>query len=137
MSITGGSAAGRGPAPIPVDVAAAVRAASTGLSVLLLGGLMTPIAQAYLPVVGQFWLLLVSVAAFATAGSQVGDAELTHVHGACAALGSFLLVLPLVFWYPPAGAGLDFAQIVSAAGAALVVGALAGHVAGRRRDEVG
>ncbi|GAA2536742.1 hypothetical protein [Pseudonocardia abyssalis] len=120
-----------------MDVAAAVRAASTGLTVLLLGGLMTPIAQAYLPVVGQFWLLLVSVVAFAAAGSQVGDAELAPVHGACAALGSFLLVLPLVFWFPPAGAGLDFAQIVSAAGAALVVGALAGHVAGRRRDEVG
>lgn len=117
-----------------MDVPAAVRAASTGLSVLLLGGLMTPIAQAYVPVIGQFWLLLVSVVAFAAAGVQVGDAQLTHVHGACAALGSFVLVLPLVFWFPPADTGLDFAQVVSAAGAAVVVGAAAGFVAGRRRD---
>ena len=134
MSNSAGGASARGPAPVLVDVATAVRAASTGLSVLLLGGLMTPIAQAYLPVVGQFWLLLVSVVAFAAAGSQVGDAELTPVHGACAALGSFLLVLPLTFWFPPAGGGLDLAQIVSAAGAAVVVGAVAGHLAGRRRE---
>lgn len=127
----------RGPVPTPVDVAAAVRAASTGLSVLLLGGLLTPIAQLYVPLLGQYWLLLVSVAAFATAGSRVGDAELTHVHGACAALGSFLLVLPLVIWFPPADTGLDVAQVVSAAGAAVVVGAVAGHLAGRRRDAAG
>ena len=71
MSNSAGGASARGPAPVLVDVATAVRAASTGLSVLLLGGLMTPIAQAYLPVVGQFWLLLVSVVAFAAAGGEV------------------------------------------------------------------
>ena len=126
-------AAPHGPGGAPVDVPTAVRAASTGLSVLLLGGLMTPLGQT-VPVLGPFWLLLVSVVAFAAAGSRVGDAGLPHVHGGCAAFGSFLLVLPLVFWFPPAGTGLEPAQIVSAAGAAVVVGTAAGYVAGRRRD---
>jgi hypothetical protein len=100
----------------------------------VLGGLVAPIAAAYLPVIGQFWLSLVAVVAFAIAGSRVGTARATHLQGACAALGSYLLVLPLVLWLPTGQTSVGAAQVLMTAMAAVAVGAIAGILAGRRRD---
>ncbi|MCF7550735.1 hypothetical protein [Pseudonocardia sp. WMMC193] len=120
----------------PIDGPAAVRAASAGFTVLLLGGLAAPIAAQFLPVVGQFWLSIVAVAAFVVAGWRIGDARNAALHGACAALGSYVLVLPLVLW--TAGlAAVGWGQIVGTAAVAVVVGGLTGFVVGRRRDSGG
>lgn len=118
-----------------VDVPAAVRAASAGFTVLLLGGLLAPIAATYIPYVGQVWLSLVAVAAFAMAGSRIGQARAPHLHGACAALGSYLLVLPLVVWFTSGTEGVGVVQILATAVAAVAIGGLAGLLAGRRRDK--
>ncbi|NMI00546.1 hypothetical protein [Pseudonocardia acidicola] len=91
-------------------------------------------AAAYLPVIGGYWLSLVAIVAFAIAGSRVGTARATHLHGACAALGSYLLVLPLVLWLPTGHTGVGVPQILTTAVAAVAVGAIAGIFAGRRRD---
>lgn len=124
----------RRPSDGRIDGPAAVRAASAGFTVLLLGGLLTPIAAQFLPVVGQFWLTIVAVVAFAVAGSRIGAARVAPLHGACAALGGYLIVLPLVLWTSGGLVGLGVVQILATAVAAVVVGAIAGFVAGRRRD---
>jgi hypothetical protein len=132
--VNSSSPAQRHPSDGPIDGPTAVRAASTGFTILLLGGLLTPIAARFLPVVGQFWLSIVAVVAFAVAGHRIGTARIAPLHGACAALGGYLIVLPLVLWTSGGLAGLGLAQILWTAAAALFVGALAGFVAGRRRD---
>lgn len=132
MSIPSGSRPGR-PHRDPIDAPEAVRAASSGFSILVIGGLLAPLAAAFLPIVGQFWISLVAAGAFAVAGNRVGEAAAAHLHGACAALGSYLLVLPLLFWLAPE-ATLNLVQIVGTAVVAVVVGGVAGALAGRRRD---
>ncbi|MHA6793043.1 hypothetical protein ACVGVM_05885 [Pseudonocardia bannensis] len=134
MRTTGAGSGRRGSADGTIDGPTAVRAASTGFTILLLGGLLTPIAATYLPVIGRFWLLLTAVVAFAVAGRRIGTARIPALHGACAALGSYLLVLPLVLWMPGQSAGVDVEHLVSAAGTAVAVGAIAGALAGRLRD---
>ena len=116
-----------------IDGPAAVRAASTGFTVLLLGGLLAPLAASLVPVVGQFALAIVAAAGFVVAGRGIGNARSTVLHGACAAVGSYLLVLPLVLWSSSTAGGVDVTQVVATAGTAVVVGGLAGHIAGRRR----
>ncbi|WP_214366572.1 hypothetical protein [Pseudonocardia sp. H11422] len=134
MRTTGAGSGRRDAAEGTIDGPTAVRAASTGFTILLLGGLLTPIAATYLPVIGRFWLLVTAVVAFAVAGRRIGTAAVPALHGACAALGSYILVLPLVLWMPGQAAGVDVEQLVSSAGMAAGVGAIAGAIAGRRRD---
>lgn len=110
-----------------IDGPAMVRAASTGFTVLLLGGLVAPLVAAMVPVVGRFWLVLVAVAAFVIAGSRIGAAAAPAVHGAVAAVSSYLLMLPGVMMTT----GLQVGQVLTTASAAVVVGALGGYLTAR------
>lgn len=107
-----------------VDAPALMRGASTGFTVLVVGGLTAPLATRLLPVVGVAWLPLVAVAAFSVSGSRIGVAPRPPVHGAAAAVSAYLLVLPLVLL----GGGFHAGQAVATAAAALLVGSLAGAV---------
>jgi hypothetical protein len=111
-----------------VDVGAVARAVSTGFMILVFGGLIQPIVSTYVPVIGMFWLILVAVTAFAVAGARVGMAcPNPPLHGAGAAVLSYLLVVPLMFLqgtFNPLYTVFSFA-------AAVVVGGAAGHIAAR------
>jgi hypothetical protein len=114
----------------PVDVGAVARAVSTGFMILVFGGLIQPIVSAYVPLLGMFWLILVAVIAFASAGARVGKAcPNPPLHGAFAAVLSYLLVVPLMFLQGTFNPLYTVFSFVAAA----VVGAAAGFIAGRSK----
>lgn len=110
-----------------IDGPVMVRAASTGFTVLLLGGLVAPLVAALVPMVGRYWLVVVAIVAFVIAGSRIGAAGAPAVHGAVAAVSSYLLMLPVVMMT----AGLQVGQVLATASAAVVVGALGGYLTAR------
>lgn len=116
-----------------IDPVATVRGASRGFTVLLLGGLVQPIATAYLPVIGVVWLPLTALAAFVVAAWRPGNSAIPWRYGALAAIGAYLLIVPLVLLQP---AGRSPVQLGATAAVAFAVGATAGWLRGRRvRDE--
>jgi hypothetical protein len=114
-----------------VDAPGVVKGASTGFTVLVVGGLAAPLGT-LVPVAGPAWLPIVAVVAFVVAALRIGAAPRPWLHGTVAALSSYLLVLPLVLL----GGTRDVRQMLLTALAAVVVGAIAGFVAGRRRDRI-
>ncbi len=118
------------PAASQVDVGAVARAVSTGFMILVFGGLIQPIISTYVPLLGMFWLILVAVTAFASAGARVGIAcPNPPLHGAGAAVLSYLLVVPLMFLQGTFNPLYCVYSFVAAA----VVGAVAGRIAARSR----
>lgn len=113
-----------------VDWASLARGASICFSVLVVGGLSAPLGSR-IPVVGPAWLIATAVLAFVVAGYQIGAAPDPRVHGAGTAVIGYLLVLPLTVM---ATGALDPLQLVLTLLTAVVMGALAGHLAGRTRD---
>jgi hypothetical protein len=111
-----------------VDWPQAVRGASRGFTVLLIGALLGPLL-ATVPVIGPPWLLIATAAGFVVAAWRTGDALTPAVHGATAAVLSFLLVLPMLLFL---GSRLGFAQLGTYVSTGLVmavaVGALTGWV---------
>jgi hypothetical protein len=118
-----------------IDMIALVKGASMAFSVLVIGGLATPLIASLVPVAsaGTLWVVLVSAAAFTLAGRRIGEATHPALHGAAAALGAYLLVLPLIALW---GAPLVWWQVAVTALVAAAVGAVAGFVSGRRRGPV-
>lgn len=111
-----------------IDVPNAVRGASTGFSVLLVGGLVAPMTTLVSLTFARAWLTGVAVLAFAIAARRSRLATAPAVHGAVAAVLSYVLVLPLLLPFPearhPLQIGLTFAT-------AVVVGAVTGAIAPR------
>jgi hypothetical protein len=119
-----------------IDPVAAVRGISTGFSVLLIASLMAPILANRVPVVGGLALVLAAVVGFAAAASRQGNSPAPALQGDTAAVGSYLLVLPLVVMV---SRRWDVEQIGVTLLTAVVVGGLVGplaagraHAAGRR-----
>jgi uncharacterized membrane protein len=113
-----------------LDAEALVRACSRGFTVLVAGGLLSPLASR-VPVVGGLWLAVVAIVAFAVAGMRIGKGRRPALQGAGAAAGSYALVLPLVFL--GGGGTADAWQVVLTLVVAIVAGGLAGLLAARRR----
>ncbi|KAA9165978.1 hypothetical protein FPZ12_003210 [Amycolatopsis acidicola] len=114
-----------------VDAPGVVRGASTGFTVLVLGGLAAPLG-ALVPVAGTVWLPVVALVAFVVAAARVGTAPRPWLHGMVAALSAYLLVLPLVLL----GGSHDVGQMGLTFLAAVLVGAGSGFLAGYRRDRL-
>jgi hypothetical protein len=113
-----------------VDVGAVARAVSTGFMILVFGGLIQPIVSTYVPLLGMFWLILVAVIAFASAGARVGmTCPNPPLHGAGAAVLSYLLVVPLMFLQGTFNPLYTVYSFVAAA----VVGAAAGRIGARSK----
>lgn len=108
--------------------ACVARGASSGLTVLVLGGLAQPVVAHVLPPLGFVWLIVVALTAFVVAGARTRDAASPALHGTAAAVGSYLLVLPLVFL---ATGSLVGTQLLFTLATAVVVGAGSGCVASR------
>ncbi len=112
-----------------VDVPNAVRGASTGFSVLLIGGLLAPMVTLASTVLATVWLTGVAVVAFAIASRRSRLAGAPAVHGGVAAVFSYVLVLPLLLPFEQAR---DPLQILLTSLTAVVVGAGVGSLAAGR-----
>lgn len=106
-----------------IDVAACGGGIWRGFAALVIGALLQPIAQAVSPLLGASFLLITAVVAFVIAGSRTGAARIPLLHGAVAAVASYLLVLPLVLL---SGAHTGPQQVLATAALAVAVGGLAG-----------
>lgn len=112
-----------------VDWMHLVKGASTGFTVLVVGGLSAPI-MSRVPVIGVAWLIITAGVAFVVAGSRIGDALSPAVHGAATAMAAYLLALPLVVL---ASGTIDLQQVLLTSITSIVVGAIAGATAARLR----
>lgn len=112
-----------------VDMPNAVRGASTGFSILLIGGLLAPMVGIASAVLATVWLTGIAVVAFAVAARRSRLAGAPAAHGAAAALFSYVLVLPLLL---PFEQSRDPIQILLTAVTAVVVGAGCGSIAAGR-----
>lgn len=112
-----------------VDVPNLVRGASTGFSILVIGGLMSPLTTLISDMVATVWVTGVAVLAFAVAARRSRLAAVPAAHGAAAAVFAYVLVLPLLLPFEqarnPEQIGMTFL-------AAVVVGSAAGSLAARR-----
>ncbi|SNR82151.1 hypothetical protein SAMN06265360_12136 [Haloechinothrix alba] len=108
-----------------VDPPAVLRGASSGFTVLVIGGLAAPVVVGVVPAAGMVWLPLVAVVAFVVAAARGGSHRVPAVQGATAALTAYLLVLPLVVLVTRS---VDLVQIATTASTAVLVGAGAGYV---------
>lgn len=113
-----------------VDVPQAVRGASSGFSVLLIGGLVAPMVGIAAPLLGSVWLTLTAFTAFVVAARRIGVATVPVLHGAVAAVLAYILVLPLLL---PFEAGRNVPQILLTFATAISVGACTGWIQSRRR----
>jgi len=111
-----------------VDVPNAVRGASTGFSILVIGGLLAPMMTLVSGPFATVWLTGVAVLAFVVAARKSRSAGSPATHGATAAVLAYVLVLPLLL---PFEAGRNWQQIALTLVAAVVVGAVTGVVAAR------
>lgn len=117
-----------------IDVPNAVRGASTGFSVLVIGGLLAPMTTLVSGLVATVWLTGVAVLAFVVAGRRSQAAVRPGVHGAAAAVLAYVLVLPLLL---PFEAARSWSQVAATFATAVVVGAVTGLVAARRGRRTG
>ncbi|MFL6089609.1 MAG: hypothetical protein ACJ71Z_05665 [Aeromicrobium sp.] len=113
-----------------VDWPVAVRGASAGFSVLLIGGLLGPLAAVKVPAAGGVLLTATAIGAFFLAARKTGNAASPPVHGAVAAVLAYALVLPLVL---QSAIGRDLRQIAMTTATAISVGALTGWIMARTR----
>jgi hypothetical protein len=102
--------------------AAVMRGASRGFGVLLIGGLLQPMA-AMVPFLAYLWLVGVAVVAFVVAAvtaTPLGTPLDAWRQGPIAAVGGYALIVPLVIY----GAGeLPVLQAVLTTATAVVIGA--------------
>lgn len=117
-----------------VDMPAVVRGCGRGFLVLVGGGLIAPVLAQSSPLLGAVLLAGAAVVAFGVAAVPQGSTTNGPLHGVLAAIGAYLLVLPLVLLAP---AGRDVVQILLTAAAAVAVGAATGWVRQRLRKKEG
>jgi hypothetical protein len=117
---------------VRIDRGFLARGASAGFTALFLGGWLAPIVAGYVPALGVSWLVLVGLVGSALAGRQIGVADSPAVHGAAAAVLSFLLMIPVIFIVDH---GVGLTQLVLPLPGAAAVGAAAGWLAARVRGE--
>jgi uncharacterized membrane protein YebE (DUF533 family) len=107
-----------------VDMVAVVRGMGRGFLVLVGGGLVAPaLAMSSSHMLGSVLLASSAALAFVVAAVKQGRTVNGVLHGMIAAIGAYLLMLPLVVLAP---AGRDANQISMTLAAAAAVGALAG-----------
>lgn len=120
--------------PDGLDLPSIVRGASRGFTVLLLGGVVQPWVGVLFAPLGAIWLTLVAVIAFTWAAWPRDRGWLRPRfdrarHGSAAALGSYLMVLPLVV---SAAGFMPWSQIGFTAATAVASGAVTGAFARAR-----
>lgn len=109
----------------------AIRGASAGFSVLLVGPLLAQLTTAFLPPAAVQSLIYISVAlGFTLAARRVGIASVPVLHGATAASLAYLLVLPLQWHFGRP----SLPEVLFTVAAALSIGALTGWIHSQARN---
>jgi hypothetical protein len=121
---------GRRPPAARVDVPVAIKGASFGFSVLVIGILLSALTQMGSPAMSTAIAVLTYVLAFFLAARNVGTATVPALHGVVAATVAYGLTLPLILRDP---AGRNLTQISFTLALAVTVGALTGWAASARR----
>lgn len=111
-----------------VDFPSAVRGASLGFSVLVIGIMLSAVIATQAPRAGVSASLFVHVIAFTLASRRLGHTRNPALHGAAAASAAYALTLPLILRDP---AGRNLTQISLTIALAITVGALTGWLASR------
>ncbi len=109
-----------------IDMPVAVRGASAGFTVLLVGGLLTMLLTIKLPASGPLVGLTAAVVGFYVAARRVGKASMPALHGAFAAALSYLLVLPIAWSFSPGNSSADIGFALLNLALALSTGSLTG-----------
>ncbi|HEX4249461.1 MAG TPA: hypothetical protein VH008_16480 [Pseudonocardia sp.] len=117
-----------------IDWVLVVRGASTGFTVLVIGGLVNPIISNLNQVAGLIELVLGALAASVVAAWRARTADSPVLSGAVAALISYTLVVPLIYLSEHR---LDYRVILAFAAVAMVVGAVSGFALSRGRPARG
>lgn len=113
-----------------IDFPVAIRGASLGFSVLLIGILLSTVLRTTMPAVGLAGTFAAYLLAFYLAARKTGTAAVPALHGAFAATVAYALVLPLILRDP---AGRNIAQIAVTLALAVGIGALTGWISSTRR----
>jgi hypothetical protein len=119
-----------------VDWPAAVRGTSRAFTILILGGIVAPLVGRALaggPVnlLSVYWLPIIAAVGYLVGGLYVGSATQAWLQGILAALGAWLLTLPIFLL----AEGLTHADALGVdAGIAVVAGAVGGVLGALRRS---
>lgn len=126
------SSADRASSTNRIDLPVAVRGASLGFSVLLIGILLSTVLRTAVPdpALGFAGTIAVYLLAFYLAARKIGTATVPAMHGAFAAIFAYALILPLILRDP---AGRNVAQIALTLALAMGIGALTGWIGSTRR----
>jgi hypothetical protein len=113
-----------------------VRGASTAFTVLLIGDIAAPLvghflAHTPLRLLGVWWLVVVSVIAYVVGGVRSSAPTLPWLHGAAAAAGAWLLMLPIRLALTRLG---DLRAIAVDLGIAVLAGVAGGLLGAHRRS---
>jgi hypothetical protein len=108
------------------------RGASTGFTVLFVGGWLYPAAHRLSPVAGTEFVVLVGAIGFGAAGARCGRVEFAALHGVLAAVLSYALMTPVIL---TTNRDLLLEGLGWAILGAVLVGGSAAHLAARRASE--
>lgn len=108
------------------------RGASTGFTVLFVGGWLYPAAQRLSPVAGTVFVVVVGAIGFGAAGARCGRVEFAALHGVVAAVLSYALMTPVILI---TNRGLLLSGLGWAILGAVLVGGAAAQLAARRGSE--
>jgi hypothetical protein len=119
-----------GPGSVALDWGALARGASSGFTVLFIGGWLYPAALKLGPTGEVGYLVAVGLIGFGLAGVRCGQAAAPALHGSIAAVLGYVLMVPviLIAHRETFGGQLGWAVL-----GALLVGGAAGHISGRLR----
>jgi hypothetical protein len=119
--------------PNRIDLPVAVRGASTGFSVLLVGGLVTLLVAIKVPAVGPLVGIASAVLGFHVAARRVGTASMPALHGAFAALMAYALALPVVVLLSSGWTTADMGRAMLNLALAISTGSLTGWMNAPRK----
>jgi len=117
-----------------IDFPIAVRGASAGFSVLLIGSLLAMLLTFIFPAYGALLTVIAAIVGFYVAAYRVGAASIPALHGAFAAVLSYLLVLPIWWNFSFARNRMDVGIAVLCFALALSTGSLTGWMNSRKHD---
>jgi hypothetical protein len=121
------------PHPSRIDLPVAVRGASAGFSVLLIGSLLAMLLTFILPAYGPMLTVVAAIIGFYVAAHRVGAASIPALHGAFAAVLSYLLVLPIWWNFSFARSRMDLGVAVLCFALAISTGSLTGWMNSHKR----
>lgn len=122
------------PTSHPIDFPIAVRGASAGFSVLLIGGLLAWFLGRIFPAAAPLLGIVAAVVGFHVAARRIGTATFPALHGAVAAVMSYVLVFPIAWSMTGAWGPADTGRAMLNFALAISTGSLTGWMNSHKRS---